>query len=163
MKKCEDVETKYFDDFKALIEYSNDMDDIYKNIEEYNPNKNCKILIIFDEIIVDMFSNKKLNPIVTELFIRGRKLNISLVFITQSYFAMPKNIRLNSTRHFIMKVTNKWELQQIVFSHSSDIDFRQFMNLYKKYTVKSYSFLVTDATLASDNPSCFRKNLLERI
>ena len=72
--------------------------DIYKNIEEYNPNKKLKILIVLDDTIVDMLSDKKLNPIVTELFIRGRKLNISLVFVTQSYFAMPKNIRVNSTQ-----------------------------------------------------------------
>ena len=78
------------------------MDDIYKNIEEYNPNKKRKILIVFDDMIADMFSNKKLNPIVTELFIRGRKLNISLVCITQSYFAVPKNIRLNSTHYFVV-------------------------------------------------------------
>ena len=83
------------------------MDDIYKNIEEYNPNKKRKILIAFDDTIADMLSNKKLNPIVTELFIRGRKLNISLVFITQSYFAVSKNIRLNSMHYFIMKIPNK--------------------------------------------------------
>ena len=106
---------------------------------------------------------KKLNPIVTELFIRGRKLNISLVFITQSYFAVPKNIRLNSTHYFVMKIPNKRELQQIAFNHSSDIDFQDFMNLYKKCTAKPYSFLVIDATLASDNSLRFRKNLLERI
>ena len=76
------------------------MDDIYKNIEEYNPNKKRKILIVFDDMIADVLSNKKLNPILTELFIRGRKLNISLVFITQFYFAVPKNIRLNSTHYF---------------------------------------------------------------
>ena len=80
---------------KALIEYSNDMDDIYKNIEEYNPNNEHKTLIVFDVMIADMFSNKKLNPVVTELFIRGRKLNISLVFITKLYFAVPKNIKLS--------------------------------------------------------------------
>ena len=134
-----------------------------KNTEEYNPNKKRKILIVFDDMIADMLSNKNLNPIVTELFIRGRKLNISLVFITQSYFAVPKNIRLNSTHYFIMKIPNKQELQQIAFNHSSDIDFKDFMNLYKKCTAKPYSFLVIDATLASDNPSRFRKNLLERI
>ena len=149
--------------YKVFIEHSNDMDDIYKNIEEYNPNKKRKILIVFDGMIADMLSNKKLNPIVTELFIRGRKLNISLVFITQSYFAVPKNIRLNSTHYFIMKIPNKQELQQIAFNHSSDIDFKDFMNLYKKCTAKPYSFLVIDATLASDNPLRFRKNLLERI
>ena len=76
---------KHLKNSKAIIEYSNAMDNIYKNIEEYNPNKKQKILIVFDDMIADMLSNKKLNPIVTELFIRGRKLNISLVFITQSY------------------------------------------------------------------------------
>ena len=79
-------------DSKAFIEYSNDMDNIYKNIEEYNPNKKYKILIVFDDMIAGMVSNKKLNPIVSELFIRGGKLNISLVLITQSYFGMPKKI-----------------------------------------------------------------------
>ena len=83
------------------------MDDIYKNIEEYNPNKKRKILIAFDDMIVDVLSNKKLNPIATELFIRGKKLNILLAFITQSYFAVPKNIRLSSTHYFIMKIPNK--------------------------------------------------------
>ena len=83
------------------------MDDIYKSIEEYNPNKKRKILIAFDDMIADMASNKKLNPIVTELSIRGRKLNIFLVFIIQSYFAVPKNTRLNSTHYFIMKIPNK--------------------------------------------------------
>ena len=75
------------------------MDDIYKNNEEYNPDKKSKILILFDDMIADMLSNKKINKIVTELFIRGRKLNISIVFITQSYFAVPKNLRLNSTHY----------------------------------------------------------------
>ena len=75
------------------------MDDIYKNNEEYNPDKKSKILILFDDMIADMLRNKKLNKIVTELFIRGRKLNISIVFITQSYFAVPKNLRLNSTHY----------------------------------------------------------------
>ena len=84
---------------------------IFKNIEEYNPNKKHKTLIVFDDMIVDMLSNKKLNPIVTEWFIRGRKLNNSLVFITQSYFAVSKTIRLNSTHYFIIKIPNKQELQ----------------------------------------------------
>ena len=83
---------------------------------------------------------KKLNPIVMELFIRGKKLNISIVFITQSYFTVPKNIRLNSTHYFIMKIPNKRDLQQIAFNHSSHIDFQDFMNLYKKCTEKPYSF-----------------------
>ena len=110
-----------------------------------------------------MLSNKKLNPIVTELFNRGRKLNISLVFITQSCFAVPKNIRLNSTHYSIMKISHKRELHQIAFNHLSDIDFKGFMSLYKKCTVKPYYFIVINANLASNNPSCVRKSLLEII
>ena len=94
------------------------MDDIYKNIEEYNPNKTRKILIAFDDVIADMLSNKRLNPILTGLFIRGRKLNISIVFIIQSTFAVPKNIWLNSTHYFLMKFLNKKELQQIALNDS---------------------------------------------
>ena len=130
--KRESTGLKYFSDSKAFIEYSNDMDDVYKNIEEYNPNKKCKILISFDYMIANMLSNKKSNPIVTHLFIRGRKLNISFVFITQFHFAVSKNINLNSTHYFIMKIPNKQELQQIAFNHSSDIDFKDLMNLYEK-------------------------------
>ena len=89
-------------------------------------------------MVTDVFSNKKLNPIVTELFIRGIKLNISLVFVTQSSFAVQKNIRLNSTHYFI--IPNKRELQQIAFNHSSDIDFKDFMNLYKKMYCKAIFF-----------------------
>ena len=129
--KREGAGIKYFNDLEAFIEYSNDVSDIYKNSEEYNPNKNRKILIVFDDMIADIIINEKLNPIFTELFIRGRKLNNSLVFNTQSCFAIPKNIRLNSTYYFIMKVTNKRELQRIAFNNLSVIDFQDFMNLYK--------------------------------
>ena len=106
-KKREDVGAKYSNDSEACFEYSNDVDDIYKNIEEYNSNKKRKILIVFDDMIADMLSNKKLNPIVTEIFILHRRLNISLVSITQSYFALRKSIRLNSTHYFVMKIPNK--------------------------------------------------------
>ena len=141
------------------MEYSNDMQDVYKNIEDYNPIKKRKILV-FDDMIADMINNYKLNPIVTELFIRGRKLNISIVFITQSYFKVPKDIRLNSTHFFIMKIPNKRELQQIALKHSSDVDFKDFMQIYKKCTTEPYTFLVNDTTLPSDDPLRFRKNLL---
>ena len=100
-----------------------------------------------------------LNPIVTELFIRGRKLNIS-ISIFLSYFKVPKDVGLNSTHFFIMKIPNKRELQQIALNHSSDIDFKDFMKIYKKCTTEPYSFLVNDTTLPSDNPLRFRKNLL---
>ena len=111
INKREKVRLNHFNDPKAFIEYSNDMQDVSKNIEDYNPIKNRKILIVFDDMIADMINNNKLNPVVTELFIRGRKLNISIVFITQSYFKVPKDVRLNSTHFFIMKIPNKRELQ----------------------------------------------------
>ena len=102
INKRESTGLKHFNDPKAFIEYSNDMHDVYKNINYYNPYKENKILIVFDDMIADMIHNKKLNSIVTELFIRGRKLNISLVFITQSYFKVPKDVRLNTT-HFLSR------------------------------------------------------------
>ena len=94
INKREKVGLDHFDDPKAFIEYSNDMQDVYKNIEDYNPGKKRKLFINFDGMIADMINNKKLNPIATELFIRGRKLNISIAFITQSYFKVPKDVRL---------------------------------------------------------------------
>ena len=138
-----------------LTEYSNNMDDIYKSIEKYNPIKKRRILAVFDDMIADM--------IVTELLITGRILNISLFFIPESYFAVPKNIRLNSKHYFIMKIRNKQEFQQTAFSHLSDTDLQEFMNLYKKCIVKPYCFLVMDCTLALDSPLHFKENLLKRI
>ena len=135
------------------------MQDVYKNIDEYNIDKERKILTVFDDMIADMINNKKLNSTVTELFIRGRKLNISPVFITQSYFKVPKDVRLNTTDFFIKKIPNKRELQQIAINHSSDIGFKDFIKVYKKCTDEPYSFLVNDTTLASDNPLRFRKDL----
>ena len=127
IKKRENIGLKHFIDPKSFIEYSNDMRDVYKNINHYNPNKENKILIIFDNMIADMINNKKLNLIVTKLFIRGRKLNISLVFIMQSYFKVPKDVRLNTTHFFFMKILNKREIQQIALNHSS-----HFAGIYKK-------------------------------
>ena len=125
INKREITGLKHLNYLKAIIEWSNNMDDIYKKnwIVQY-ANKIRKILIVFDDINADTISNKKLNPIVTELFIRGRKLNISLVFIKQSYFGVLQNIRRNSTHFFIMNIRNKQELQQIEISHWSDIDFQ---------------------------------------
>ena len=161
INKRKSIGLKHYNDPKAFIEYSNNMKDAYKNINEYNTDKELKILIVFDDMIADMINNKKLSSIVTELFIRGRKLKMSLVFITQSYFKIPKDVRLNTTHFFIMKIPNKRELQQIALNHSSDIDFKDFIKIYKKCTDEPYSFLVNDTTLASDNPLRFRKNLLK--
>ena len=159
INKREEVGLDHFNNPKTFIEYSNDMRDVYKNIEDYNLGRERKILIVFDDMIADMTNNKKLKPIVTELFIRGRKLNISIVFIMQSYFKVPKDVRLSSTHFFIMKNLNKRELQQIALNHSPDIDFKNFMKIYKECTKEPYSFLVNDTTLQSDNPLSFRYNL----
>ena len=132
------------------------MDDAYKNIEGYNPNRKRKTLILFDDMTADLSSNNKLNTLVT---IRGRKLNISLA--TQSYFVVPKIIRLNSTYYFIMKIPDKRELQQTAFNYSLDI--HQIMNLNKKYTAKPYYYFVIDTTLESYNHLRFRQYQLERI
>ena len=112
-------------------------------------------------MIADMINNKKVNPVVTELFIRGTKLNVSIVFITHSYFKVPKDVRLNSTHFFIMKIPNKREIQQIALYHSSDIYFKDFIKIYKKCTAEPYFFFVNDITLPSDDPLKFRKNFLK--
>ena len=157
--KREGVGINHFNDPKAFIEYSNDMHDVYKNIDDYNPDKENKILIVFDDMIADMIHNKKLNSIVANLFIRGRKLNISLFFIIQSYFKVPEDVRLNINHFFIAKTPNKRELQQIAINHSSDISTKDFHNIYRKCTDEPYSFLVIDTILALNNPLRFRKNL----
>ena len=109
--KRENTGLKHFNNPKAFVEYSDDMQDVYKNIEGYNIGKKLEILIVFDDMIADMINNKKINPVVTEFFTRGRKLNISVVFITRSYFKVPKEVRLNTTHFFIMKIPNKRDLQ----------------------------------------------------
>ena len=138
--KWESTGLRHLNDSKVFIEDSNDIDDVYKNIEECNPSKKLKILIVFDDMIADMLSNEKLDPIVNVLLISGRKLNISLVFIKESYFAMPKNIRLNSSHYSIMKTPNKQELQNIAINHLSDIVFKDFMNLYKNVLQNHITF-----------------------
>ena len=144
MNQRERTELRHFNDPKAFIEYWNDMHDVYKNINHYNPNKENKILIVFDDMIADMINNKKLNSVVTELFIRGRKLNISLVFIMQSYFKVLKDVKVNTSHFFIAKIPNKKEFQQIAINHSSDTNTKDFANIYRKCTVEPYSFLVND-------------------
>ena len=159
INKRESTGLKHFNYSKAFTEYSNDAHGVYQNIDKYNVDKERKMLIVFDDMIADMINNKKLNSIVTELFIRGRKLNISLVFITLSYFKVPKNVRLNTTHFFITKIPNERELQQIALNHSSDISTKDFIKTDKECAAELYYFLVNDITLASDNSLRFRKNL----
>ena len=129
INKIESVGINHFSNPKAFID---------KNINYYNPYKENKMLIVFDYMIADMINNKKLNSIVIELFIRGRKLNISLVFIRQSYFKVPKDVKLNTTHFFIAKIPNKRELQQIETNHSSDISTKDFINIYKECTFQPH-------------------------
>ena len=113
INKRESTGLKHFIDPKVFIEYSNDMQDVYKNIDKYNADKERKISIVFDDMIAEMINNKTLNSIINELFIRGRKLNISIVFITQSCFKIPKDVRLNSTHFFIMKIPKKENIYKL--------------------------------------------------
>ena len=144
----------------AFIDYSQTIDDVYKNLKDYNQTKKRRVLIVFDDMIADMESKKILSSVVTELFLRGRKLNILLVFISDSYFKVPKTIRPNATHYCIIKIPNKREPLQIASNHSSDIGFKDFMKLYKDYTKEPCSFLVNDTNLSSDNPLRFRINWL---
>ena len=113
INKREQAGIKYFNDPTAFIEYSNDMNDVFTNIDDYNKERKRKILIVFDDMIADIMNNKNFKAIIKELFIRCRKLNVSIVFITQSYFRTSKDARLNSTHYVIMKIQSKKELQSI--------------------------------------------------
>ena len=139
IKKHENNGIKYYNDPNAFIECSNTIRGIYKNIDEYNLNRKIKILIVFDDMIADIMTNKKSQALTKELFIRCRKLNISLVFITQSYFSVPKDVRLNSTHYLIMKIKSKGELQNIGNNHSEDIDYKDFLKVYRECTKETYS------------------------
>ena len=148
---------KHFNDSTAFIEYSNDMDDVFTNIDDYNKQRKRKVLIVFDDMIADIMSSKKFKAIIEELFISCRKLNISIVFITQSYFTTPKDARLNST-HYVMKIQSRKELQDIAQENSEDIDFKDFLKTYKDYTSEPYSCMIIDTTVPSNHPMRFRKN-----
>ena len=126
-----------------------------------NPIRKIKKLIVFHDMIANFFANKKFQAIIKELFIRCRKLNISLVFITQSYFSVPKDVRLNSTHYLIMKINNKRELQNIAINHSADIDYQDFIKIYRECTKEPYNFLTIDTMLPASDPLRFRKNLFD--
>ena len=141
IKKHENAGIKNYNDSSAFIEYSNTMNDVYSNIDDCNPRRKRKILIVFDDMIADIMTNKKFQAIIKELFIRCRTLNISLLFITQSYVSVPKEVRLNSTHYLIMKMHNKRELQNMAINHSADIDYKDFLKIYRNCTKEPYSFL----------------------
>ena len=163
IKKNKNVGTNHFNDPNTFIECSNTMDDIYENIDDYNPNRKRKILIVFDDMIADIMTNKKFQAIIKELFIRCRKLNISLVFITQSYFSVPKDVRLNSTHYLIMKINNRKELQNNAINHSADIDYNNFVRIYIECTKEPYSYLTIDTTLPASKVLLYQQVNLEKV
>ena len=138
IKKLEEVGIKHLNNPNAFIECSNIMDDVYENIDDHNPGRN---------MTVNIMTNKKFQAIIKELFIRCRKLNISLVFITQSYFSVTKDVRLNSSHYLIMKINNRKELQNTEIDHSTDIDYKDFVKNYRKCTKDPYNFFTIDTTL----------------
>ena len=154
---------KHLNDSKPFIEFSNTMDDVYKNIDNYNRNRKRKISIVFDDMITDIITNKKFQSIMKELLIRCRKLNISLFFITQSYFSFPKAVRLNSSHYMIIKINNKRDVQNITINHSADIDYEDFIKIYRECIKESFNFLTIDTTLTSNNPLKFRKKFFDTL
>ena len=163
IEKWENAGIKNLNDPNTFIEYSNTMDDVYEDIDDYNPSRKRKVLIVFDVMITDIMSNKKFQIIIKELFIRCRKLNISLVFMTQSYFSVPKDVRLNSIYYLIMKISSKKELQNIVINHSADIDYKDFMKIDRECTKEPFNFLTSDTTLPASNLLRFSKNLFDSL
>ena len=132
------------------------MDDIFDQIEDYNKKRKRKVLIAFDDIISHVLSNKKAQQVLKELFIRCRKLNISLSFLTQYYFSVPKDVRLNCTHYIIFKLKNKRELQNIAINNSADINYKDFIKIYRDSTKEPYTFLTIDTTQPVDKR--FKKN-----
>ena len=161
MKKEKKCWNKNLNDPAAFIEYSNTMDDVYNNIDDYNSRTKRIVLIVFDDMIANIMTNKKFQAILKELFIRSRKLNISLIFITQSYFSVPKEVRLNSTHYLIMRIHNRRELKKIAIDHSADIDYKDFLKIYRNCTKEPYSFFISNTTLPSSDILNFRKNFLD--
>ena len=132
------------------------MDDIFENTEDYNKKRKSKVLNVFDDMISHVMSNKKAQRVPKDLFIRWRKLNISLCFLTQSYFSVPKDVRLNCTHYVIFKLDNERELQNIAINHSGDIDYKDFVNIYRNCTKEPYNFLTIYTKQLDDKR--FKKN-----
>ena len=144
INKREKAGIKNLNDSHPFIEYSSDMNDVLEDINNYNKKRDKKVLIIFDDMIDDIMRREKFQAIVKEFFIRCRKVNISIVFITKSYFRTPKDARLNSTHYIIMKIGNKKELKSIGEENSGHLDFKDFLKIYNHCTKDPYSFMMVD-------------------
>ena len=159
INKREQAGIENLDDPKAFIEYSDDMDDVLDDINNYNKNRDKKVLIVFDDMIADIEYNKNFKRIIKELFYRVRKINASIIFIMQSYFRALKDARLNSTHYIIMKIGNKKELKRIAEEKSGHLDYKDFLKMYNYCTKERYSFMTIDARPTATIP--FMKNFNE--
>ena len=161
INKREQAEIKNLNDPHAFIEYSDDMNDALDDINNYNKNRDKKVLIVFDGMIADIEYNKNFKRIIKELFYRARKINVSIVFITQSYFRALKDARLNSTHYILMKIGNKKELKRIAEEKSGNLDYKDFLKMYNYCTEEPYSFMLIDTRPATS--VTFKKNFNEPI
>ena len=161
INKREQAGIKNLNDPKAFIEYSDDMDDVLDDINNYNKNRDKKVLIVFDDMIADIEYNKNFKGIIKELFYRARKINVSVVFITQSYFRTLKYARLNSTHYILMKIGNKKELKSMAEEKSGHLDYKDFLKMYNYCMKEPYSFMTIDASPTATIP--FKKNFYEPI
>ena len=161
INKREQAGIKNLDDPKAFIEYSDDMDDVLDDVNNYNKNRDKKVLIVFDDMIADIEYNKKFKRIIKGLFYRARKINVLIVFITRSYFRALKNARLNSAHCILMETNNKKELKRIAEEKSGHLDYKDFLKMYNYCTKEPYSFMTIDARPTATIP--FKKNFDEII
>ena len=144
INKREQAGIKNLNDPHAFVEYSDDMDDVLDDINNYNKNRDKKVLIVFDDMIGDIEYNKNFKRIIKELFYRARKINVSIVFVTQSYFRALKDARLNSTHYILTKIDNKKELKRIAEEKSGHLNYKDFLKIYNYCTRESYSFMLID-------------------
>ena len=158
INKREQAGIKNLNDPHAFIEYSDDMEDVLDDTNNYNKNRDKKVLIVFDDMIADIEYNKIFKRIIKELFYRARKINVSILFITQSYFRALKDARLNSTHYITMKINNKKELKRIAEEKSGHLDYKDFLKMYNYCTQEPYSFMTIDARPTATIP--FKKTLM---
>ena len=161
INKREQAEIKNLNNPHAFIEYSNDMDDVINDINNHNKNRDKKVIIVFDDMIANIEYNKKFKRIIKELFYGARKINVSIVFITQSYFRALKDARFNSTHYIIMKIGNKRELKRIAEEKSGHLDYKDFLKMYNYCTREPYSFMLIDTRPTAS--VTFKKNFDEPI
>ena len=156
INKREQAGIKNLNDPQAFIEYSDHMNDVVDDINNYNKNRDKKVLIVFDDMIADTEYNKNFKRIIKELFYRAHKINVSIVFITQSYFKALKDARINSTHYILMKIGNKKELKRIAEEKSGHLDYKDFLKMYNFCMEEPYSFMTLDARPTATIP--FKKN-----